>query len=69
MFVLMDYRPRLEDLRRSIAMLPSQAPALDRERAMVLLAELQAMEQLLRRLRDGLERLLEEDARPQGSGQ
>lgn len=28
---------------------------------MVLLAELQAMEQLLRRLRGGLERLLEED--------
>lgn len=69
MFVLMDYRPRLEDLRRSIAMLPPQAPALDREKAMALLAELQAMEERLRRMRDGLERLLDEDARPQGSGQ
>jgi hypothetical protein len=41
-------------------MLPPEAPALDRERAMELVAELQAMEERVRRLRDGLERLLEE---------
>jgi len=40
---------------------PVQAPALDPETAIALLAELQAMEERLRRLRDGLELLLEED--------
>jgi hypothetical protein len=39
----------------------SGAPARDREAAMVLVRELQALEQQIRRLRDGMQRLLDED--------
>ena len=37
---------------------PPGSAALDREAAMRLLAELQALEERLRRLRDGIERVL-----------
>ena len=51
----MDRYHELEDLRRSLAMLPpgTKAP-LDREQAMGLLAELQQVEGRLRSLRDAL---------------
>lgn len=42
-------------------MLPPEASALKREEAMRLLQELQTTERRLRRLRDGLSALLEED--------
>jgi hypothetical protein len=52
----------LEDLRRSLAMLPPGSTAnLTREEAMVLLSELQALDERLRRFRSGLERVLAED--------
>jgi hypothetical protein len=63
MFATVDRYAELEFLRRSIAMAPPGSPALDREEAMQLIAELQALEDRLRRLRDAIERLLEEDAR------
>ncbi|HUC05814.1 MAG TPA: hypothetical protein VL961_10475 [Acidimicrobiales bacterium] len=50
----------LENLRRSLAMLRVGAPALDREAAMELVNELQALERQIRHLRDGMQRLLEE---------
>jgi hypothetical protein len=53
MFVSMDSY-ELENLRRSLAMLPPQAAGLSREEAMGLLAELQEMDKRLRELRDGL---------------
>src|ERR1700722_3436557 len=52
----------LEILRRSIGMLQVGAPALDREKAMVLVRELQSLEHELRSLRGGLQRLLDESA-------
>lgn len=56
----MDRSYELENLRRSIAMLSPQAPSgLTREQAMVLIAEMRDAEQRLKRLRDGLARLLE----------
>jgi hypothetical protein len=58
----------LEYLRRSLAMLPPQAPAgLSREDAMRLLAELQEMDQRLRGLRERLMALLER-ASPDAKG-
>ncbi len=51
----------LENWRRSIAMLPPQSAALDREEAMRLLAELHDLEGRIKRLRDGLRGLLEAD--------
>jgi hypothetical protein len=42
-------------------MLNPRAMALDREKAMRLIAELQEAEDRLKRLRDGLAKLLEED--------
>ena len=52
----------LEDLRRSLAMLPPGSTAnLTREEAMQLLSELQGLDERLRRLRAGLERVLSED--------
>jgi hypothetical protein len=51
----------LENRRRALAMLPPEASALKREEAMRLLQELQTTERRLRRLRDGLSALLEED--------
>jgi hypothetical protein len=57
----MERQYELESLRRSIAMLRVGAPALDREAAMVLVRELQALEQQIRRLRDGRQRLLDDE--------
>jgi hypothetical protein len=52
----------LEDLRRSLAMLPPGTTAsLTREEAMRLLSELQSLDERLRRFRSGLERVLAED--------
>ncbi len=56
----MERRYELESLRRSLAMLRPGAPALDREDAMRLVRELQALEHQLRVLREGLQRLLAE---------
>jgi len=56
----MDRYHELEDLRRSLAMLPVGSAALTREDAMRLLAELQEMQERVGRLRDGLRRLVEE---------
>jgi hypothetical protein len=63
MFVSMrDRYSQLELWRRSLAMLPPGTPAgLSREEAMGLLAELQGLEDRLRRLRDGIERTLAVD--------
>jgi hypothetical protein len=62
MFAPVDRYSELEDLRRSLAMLPPGAAALDREAAMALLGELQALEDRLRRLRGGIEQALAHDA-------
>ena len=51
----------LDALRRSLAMLRPQAAGLDREHAMALIEELQDAEHQLQQLRDGIERVLEED--------
>jgi hypothetical protein len=45
---------QLENLRRSLAMLPPHAAGLGREEAMQLLAELQEMDRRFRDLREGL---------------
>ncbi len=58
----MDRLYELENRRRSLAMLPPQSAALKREEAMTLLQELEETERRLKRLRDGLVKLLEEDA-------
>jgi hypothetical protein len=60
MFVPVERRYELESLRRSIAMLRVGAPALDREAATVLVRELQALEREIRRLRNGMQQLLED---------
>jgi hypothetical protein len=57
----------IENLRRSVAMLPPQAAGLSREEAMRLLAELQAMDQRLRNVQEGLTALLER-ASPDAKG-
>ena len=59
----MDRLYDLENLRRSLAMLPpgSKAP-LDREQAMALLAELREVEGRLRTLRDALRAVLNDGA-------
>lgn len=50
------------NLRRSLTMLTPHAPnALSREQAIALVEELEGAERRLRSLREGLERLLEED--------
>jgi hypothetical protein len=56
----MDRYHELEDLRRSLAMLPPGTKALDREAAMRLLAELQEVEGRLGNLRDALRGVLDE---------
>ncbi len=56
----MEREYELESLRRSLAMLRPGAPALDREEAMRLVRELQALERELRTLREGLQQLLAE---------
>ena len=63
MFVVVERRYELESLRRSIAMLRVGAPALDREAAMVLVRQLQDLERQIRRLRDGMQQLLDEPDR------
>lgn len=61
----MDRLYELENLRRSLAMLTSHAPnALDREKAMTLVEELEEAERRPSRLKDGLENLLEESKTP-----
>jgi hypothetical protein len=54
-------REQVEQLRRSIAMLQPGAPAMSREDAMRLLAELGDVQARLDRLRRGLRVLLAED--------
>ena len=49
-----------EQLRRSVAMLQPGAPALDREDAMVLLADLDDLDTRLRRVKEGLRSLVDE---------
>ena len=44
----------IENLRRSLAMLPPNAGGLSREEALRLLGELQQMDRRLRKLREGL---------------
>jgi hypothetical protein len=56
----MDRQYELENLRRSIAILQVGAPALNREAAMLLVRELQALERQMRRMRERLLALLEE---------
>ena len=52
----------LENLRRSLAMLPPGSTAnLTREEVMRLLVELQSLDERLRQFRAGLERVLAED--------
>ncbi len=58
----MERQFELESLRRSLAMLRPGAPALDREEAMQLVRELQALERQVRTMREGLVRLLAETA-------
>lgn len=48
---------------REVMLAPHAANALSRERAMALVEELEEAERRLRRLRNGLDRLLEEDKR------
>ncbi|HUJ64688.1 MAG TPA: hypothetical protein VLX59_04055 [Acidimicrobiales bacterium] len=58
----MDRYYELEALRRSIGMLNPHAPnALSREKAIELVEELQVAEQRLRRLREGIGKLLEDE--------
>jgi hypothetical protein len=52
-------RYELENLRRSLAMLPPQAAGLSREEALGLLTELQDLDRRLRELRTGLIALVE----------
>jgi hypothetical protein len=51
----------MEDWRRSLAMALPESPGLTREEAMRLLAECQQLDLRLRKMRDGLVRLLDED--------
>ena len=57
-----DRRYELENMRRSIVMLPSGTAGLSREEAIAELAELADVQARLERLRDGLRRLVDEDA-------
>jgi hypothetical protein len=61
MFDLMDRYHELEVIRRSLAMAPIGSPGLDREQAIALLAEAQALHGRLQRLKEGVERTLAED--------
>lgn len=58
----MDRRHQLEIMRRSIAMLTPGVPALSREEALGLVAELTDVEARLERLRTDLRRLLDDSA-------
>ena len=59
----------IENLRRSVAMLPPQAASLSREEAMKLFAELQKADQRIRELREGLTLLLERSSPDTGGEQ
>jgi hypothetical protein len=56
----MDRQYELLTLGRSIAMLSVGAPALDREAAMALVDELQELERQIRKLREGMQQLLDD---------
>ena len=56
----MDRLHELERMRRSIAMLQPGSKALSREDAMKLISELQDLEVRLKRLKVGLQRLVDE---------
>jgi hypothetical protein len=59
MFVTVDRYSELENLRRSLAMLPPNTPAgMSREEAMSLITELQGAEGRLKRLKDDLQRVI-----------
>lgn len=58
MFVSVERFHELENLRRSLAMLPPGSAGLNREDAMRVIAECQALELRLQRLKDELQRLV-----------
>jgi hypothetical protein len=60
MFPSVERLSELESMPRSIAMLNPRASALDRGKAMALLAELQEVERRLRTLREELPKWLDE---------
>jgi hypothetical protein len=60
-FGTVDRYPELEDLRRSLAMLPPGSAGLSREDAMALASELQEQIARVRRLRDRLGAVLAQD--------
>jgi hypothetical protein len=62
MFVEMDRFHELENLRRSLAMLPPGSSGLDREESMRLVAELQLLERRMDSLREKLTQALDEVA-------
>jgi hypothetical protein len=57
----MDRQYELVSLSRSIAMLSVGAPALNREAAMALVDKLQGLERQIRKLREGMQQLLDEN--------
>ncbi len=57
----------IEQVRRSVAMLPPGHQALDRETALSVLHRLQAVSRRVSRLEGGLRALLDEAADPDGS--
>jgi hypothetical protein len=58
MFVAVERFHELENLRRSLAMLPPGSAGLNREEGMRIIAECQALELRLQRLKDELQRLV-----------
>ncbi len=56
----MDRLYEIENLRRSLAMLPPGTKALDREEAMKLLSELHEVQTRLRNLRNALRAVLDD---------
>jgi hypothetical protein len=64
MFATVERLYELESLRRSLAMLAPQAPAgLSREDAIRLIGEVQDAQRRLKKLVDGIQRLLNEEER------
>ncbi len=59
---------QIEQLRRSVAMLPPGHQALDRETALKVLARLQVVSTRVGRLEHGLRQLLEEPTVPESRG-
>jgi len=60
MFGCVDRLSELESWRRSIAMAPPRSAALDREKTLALIAELEGAQARLEALLDGLRQLLAE---------